>query len=168
VFRSITFSRPLWLSTYRPSDPLSLCPLLHSACLCTRSRCPRSEGCPLSSACHQPLHIKSNYGNIIASSRLDLNGDAYCVVTVVFKTWAQTSRFLSGSNLIPPPRPPPPSSTFSTATACRSPLVFLIYRTRPSASSRRSLICYSRRSTKGHMPLKLSSASRAGAVWETE
>ena len=37
-------------------------------------------------------YIKSKYGNVIAYSRLALNGDAYCVV---FKTWAQTSRFLS-------------------------------------------------------------------------
>ena len=37
-------------------------------------------------------YIRSIYGNIIASSRIALNGDAYCVV---FKTWAQTSRFLS-------------------------------------------------------------------------
>jgi hypothetical protein len=36
-------------------------------------------------------YIKSKYGNVIASSRLALNGDAYCVV---FNTWAQTSRFL--------------------------------------------------------------------------
>lgn len=37
-------------------------------------------------------YITSLYGNVIASSRIALNGDAYCVV---FKTWAQTSRFLS-------------------------------------------------------------------------
>ena len=37
-------------------------------------------------------HIKSRYGNVIASSRLALEGDAYCVV---FKNWAQTSRFLN-------------------------------------------------------------------------
>ncbi|KAF8502706.1 hypothetical protein F5888DRAFT_1113833 [Russula emetica] len=37
-------------------------------------------------------YIRVNYGNVIACSRLALKGDAYCVV---FKTWAQTSRFLS-------------------------------------------------------------------------
>ena len=37
-------------------------------------------------------YIRSNYGNVIASRRLARRGDAYCVV---FKTWAQTSRFLS-------------------------------------------------------------------------
>jgi hypothetical protein len=37
-------------------------------------------------------YIRSTYGDVIASSRLALNGHAYCVV---FKSWAQTSRFLS-------------------------------------------------------------------------
>jgi hypothetical protein len=37
-------------------------------------------------------YIQANHGNVIASSRLALDRDAYCVV---FKTWAQTSRFLS-------------------------------------------------------------------------
>lgn len=36
-------------------------------------------------------NIKSKYGDVIAYSRLALNGDAYCVV---FNTWAETSRFL--------------------------------------------------------------------------
>jgi hypothetical protein len=36
-------------------------------------------------------YIRRAYGNVIAHSRLALDGDAYCVV---FKTWAQTSRFL--------------------------------------------------------------------------
>ena len=36
-------------------------------------------------------YIRATYGDVIASSRLALNGDAYCVV---FKTWAQTSQFL--------------------------------------------------------------------------
>jgi hypothetical protein len=36
-------------------------------------------------------YIHNRYGNVIASSRLAINGDAYCVV----KTWAQTLRFLS-------------------------------------------------------------------------
>lgn len=37
-------------------------------------------------------YIQAQYGDVIASSRLALNGDAYCVV---FKTWPQTSSFLS-------------------------------------------------------------------------
>jgi len=37
-------------------------------------------------------YIRTKYGDVITSSRLALNGDAYCVV---FNTWAQTSRFLS-------------------------------------------------------------------------
>jgi len=37
-------------------------------------------------------YISHQYGDVIASSRLALGGDAYCVV---FKTWAQASRFLS-------------------------------------------------------------------------
>jgi hypothetical protein len=37
-------------------------------------------------------YIHTNYGDVIAASRLALNGDAYCVV---FKTWGQTSRFLT-------------------------------------------------------------------------
>ena len=37
-------------------------------------------------------YTHSTYGDVIAASRLSLNGDAYCVV---FKTWGQTSRFLS-------------------------------------------------------------------------
>jgi hypothetical protein len=37
-------------------------------------------------------YIRRKYGDVIASSRLAFNGDAYCVV---FKTWVQTLRFLS-------------------------------------------------------------------------
>ena len=37
-------------------------------------------------------NITSKYGDVLVSSRLALNGDALCVA---FKTWAQTSRFLS-------------------------------------------------------------------------
>ena len=37
-------------------------------------------------------YIRRKYGNVIARSRLALNGDAYCIV---FETWAQTSRFLA-------------------------------------------------------------------------
>jgi hypothetical protein len=37
-------------------------------------------------------YIRSLYGDVIAASRLALNGDAY---HVTFKTWAQTSLFLS-------------------------------------------------------------------------
>jgi len=37
-------------------------------------------------------YIHSHYGDVIAASRLALNGDAYCVV---FKSWTHTSRFLS-------------------------------------------------------------------------
>ncbi|KAI0279629.1 hypothetical protein BGY98DRAFT_1185916 [Russula aff. rugulosa BPL654] len=37
-------------------------------------------------------YIRSTYGDVIASSRMALNGDAYCVV---FKTWSQTSQFLA-------------------------------------------------------------------------
>ena len=37
-------------------------------------------------------YIRSQYGNVIATSRLALNGDAYCVI---FNTWAQTSQFLA-------------------------------------------------------------------------
>ena len=36
-------------------------------------------------------YITQTYGDVIASSRLALDGDAYCVV---FDTWAQTYRFL--------------------------------------------------------------------------
>ena len=38
------------------------------------------------------LYIKTRYGEVIATSRLALDGDAYCVV---FKTWQQTSRLIS-------------------------------------------------------------------------
>ena len=37
-------------------------------------------------------YIRSAYGDVIAFSRMALNGDAYCVV---FKEWSQTSRFLN-------------------------------------------------------------------------
>ena len=37
-------------------------------------------------------YIRSKYNDIIACSRLALNGDAYCVV---FKTWSQTSCFVN-------------------------------------------------------------------------
>ena len=53
-------------------------------------------------------YIRLQYGSVIASTRLVLNGDTDCVV---FKTWAQTSQFLTDpfTPLIPGRRISPPA-----------------------------------------------------------
>jgi hypothetical protein len=99
-------------------------------------------------------HIRNRYGNVIASSRLALNEVAYCVV---FKTWAQTSHFLSdpftafdsgfGVGASHSVSQALPARMFLISTAYLRPPARPTLQTHPSANCKLNWTCYSTGST---------------------